>query len=184
MQIPAKWVAVLAAIQTVAPEAFLGGGALRDLDLGREVKDLDVFVSEPNFTFVDMHLRMVWGYRLRSVQRLDYFGADPSVAEAREFTKDGEPPLNIISLRDSFDFPGGLDRFDLGLCQIGFNGSEVVRTGAYVTDAQHQTMTVSRCSSEAQMERTVARAERLRAKYPDWDLCIPDGFSDFVSPEF
>jgi hypothetical protein len=179
MDIPAKWVAVLAVIQTVAPEAFLAGGALRDLDTGREVKDLDVFVSTPNFYAVEKTLRAA-GYFLRAVQRLDYLGADPSVAEAREFVKAGELPVNVISLNDSFGFPSGLYRFDLGLCQIGFDGREVVRTAAYVTDVQHQRMTVCRCGSEAQMERTEARGERLRGKYPGWPLHVPEQFREFV----
>jgi hypothetical protein len=181
MQIPAKWVAVLAAIQVAAPEAFLAGGALRDLDLGREVKDLDIFVSEAGYGAAQVVLSQL-DYAPANRQCLDYVGADFSVVEGREFKREGEVTVNLVCLRADFGFPSGLYRFDLGLCQIGFDGREVVKTAAYIEDATNKTLTVLRCESVDQMVRTEQRVERLQAKFPDWPSIIPAEFAQFQVP--
>src|SRR3569623_1528091 len=43
--IPERWQTVLRYVQNVAPDAVIAGGALRDLDNGRPVKDIDIFVQ-------------------------------------------------------------------------------------------------------------------------------------------
>ena len=43
--IPSSWRELLGEIREVAPDAVIAGGALRDRDNGRPIKDLDVFVQ-------------------------------------------------------------------------------------------------------------------------------------------
>lgn len=42
--IPQSWTDLLSQIQAICPSAVLAGGALRDLDHGVPVKDLDIFI--------------------------------------------------------------------------------------------------------------------------------------------
>src|SRR3546814_2316422 len=65
---------------------------------------------------------------------------------------------------------GLLERLDFGICQIGFDGTDVIRTPAYVRDRDNQTFTLIRCDNADQKERSRQRFERLSVKYPGWSF--------------
>jgi tRNA nucleotidyltransferase/poly(A) polymerase len=46
IELPRAWELVLERIRSVLPSAYLAGGAIRDFDNARAVKDFDVFFTE------------------------------------------------------------------------------------------------------------------------------------------
>lgn len=56
-----------------------------------------------------------------------------------------------------------LDRFDIGLCQIAFDGKKVVATGGYRDDAKFKTLTVHK-----PMYTTMEHVAAVVAKYPQF----------------
>ena len=64
-EVPWAWTEVLRTVQSVHPEAILAGGALRDLILGGEVKDLDIFIG-PDQTNLQEVLTLRHGWRAGS----------------------------------------------------------------------------------------------------------------------
>jgi len=46
IELPETWSSLLGLLRTVLPSAYLAGGAIRDFDNGRTVKDFDVFYTE------------------------------------------------------------------------------------------------------------------------------------------
>lgn len=170
MHIPAAYAATLAAVREVFPGALIAGGALRDLDNGREVKDLDIFA--PDVTDLD---------DLKA--RAGHFGVLLSVMGGYESwaTEEcvgvidlqiGDQPFQLIGLRSGPETI--LPRLDFGICRIGFDGTEVIRTGDYLADQATQSFTILRADDSAQRERSLRRFERLSAKYPGWKLVDPD----------
>lgn len=181
MKLPAMWGAILTALQDHAPEAFIGGGALRDMQMERPVKDVDLFMSEAEQFSPDRRALMAaFGYQSSDYINFDYTNGDHTLVDAWTFEKPGATPFNLIRLRSDYDFPSALQRFDLGICQIGHNGREVHRTDAFKADIKGQHMTVVRCENADQMAHTKARHARLQAKYDGWPLVIPDRFQLFV----
>ncbi|WGD31673.1 hypothetical protein AncyloWKF20_07595 [Ancylobacter sp. WKF20] len=174
--IPAQGRAVLALIQEHAPLAYLAGGALRDAWFGRPIKDLDFFVPYMEGHNAIHSALLDAGYTNTVVAAMQYFADDPTVADARLYEQPGQLPVNVIRLRVFQPCREALNRFDLGFCQIGFDGRNVHTTNAFAIDEADLTMTLTRCESPAQFERTEARAERLREKYREWLFVVPDKF--------
>ena len=56
LTIPSAWRAALGAVQSVVPQAVLAGGALRDRDNGKKVKDLDIFLPVSENTWYDLDM--------------------------------------------------------------------------------------------------------------------------------
>jgi hypothetical protein len=52
----------------------------------------------------------------------------------------GGPDLNLINVAPDFDTTQMLARMDFGICLIGFNGQDVIRTAEYLKDQQQKTV--------------------------------------------
>ncbi len=174
--IPLAWVHLLDEIRVIAPDAHIAGGALRDLDHDRPVKDIDIFIPAEHDVAVEL-LAMELGFeRDGAVDLSSMVGSDPAVRSSVTWKKEGHLPVNAIYLTSNTRPVDNLARLDLGLCQIAFDGQMLLRTPAYMTDWVDGTMTVTRCDNSDQMGRTVKRAARLRLKYPSYGFRIPTEF--------
>jgi hypothetical protein len=203
MQLPQTWTDALRALQTNGfPEAVIAGGALRDLDNGREVKDVDIFVQwRGSDTPLAIAQALGATHRVSTVTPesvCEYlenladvkgiYAADLKALEAEELSFglfDPIPPalapVQIIALEPFTDLMGVLRRIDFGLCQIGFDGQRVLKTPAYTADKYAKQMTVLRCDSTGQMLRTLKRFKRLSEKYSGFELSIPLEFQLYAA---
>ena len=173
--IPAEWQVLLRDIRAVAPEAFLAGGALRDLDNGRVIKDLDVFLSTDADMADVMTAMRKHGYTTVGSDlslREDYGSLGVGVTGILELrhSDPGVPPLNFIRVEDA-TVDAQINRFDFGICQIAYDGETVSRTMAYLLDQDAHTFTIIRRDDGD--ERALRRWERLRQKYEGWSLITP-----------
>lgn len=176
--IPARWLEILSAIQVVEPGAVLVGGALRDLAAGAPVKDLDIF-----FGINPLNNRQA----LDVVDALLIHDPDASLTMSCNFSSCDElgdcyqtdtyrlsdgTEVNLIVLAQ-----GGLkhvvERVDFGICQIGTDGVEVYETEQRIADLFAKTFTIVRGDTEADIERSLRRWDRLSQKYPGWTLVNP-----------
>jgi hypothetical protein len=176
--IPAPWLGVLAAIQAIAPEAHIAGGALRDLDNGRPVKDIDIFIPAEKDVAVSLLLLELGFERTVGLDLSSMAGADPAVSLSIEWHKEGHLPVNTVFLTRGTAVADNLARLDLGLCQIAFDGQCLLKTNAYRDDQADQFFTIVRADNQTQLDRTYGRYERLRKKYPGWALIDPTRWDD------
>lgn len=175
------WVDLLDRIRSRYPSAILAGGALRDLDNDRPVKDLDIFVNELADPSVVEHMT---GYTCSSTAPGQYIDAAREVECSYKFvapTKINQPDeINLIQLRSDFDVYRVIERVDFGLCQIALVAGNVIKTDLYRTDKQHQQFTLTRAESVAGVKRSLHRYDRLKAKYEGWPLVIPPKYVSTV----
>jgi hypothetical protein len=189
LTVPEAWTTVLDRVRAVLPSAFLAGGALRDLDNGRPVKDLDVFFTEEAYDLT---------YLEDSLAKLDYFYRSSCSAK---YMKDAAnevggtktywhcphysnadilPELNLIQLEPSFNPASIIDRVDFGLCQIGADARGVIKTAAYDYDKANQGFTLTRADTVEGVVRSIKRHKRLTEKYQGWSLMWKAEFDGLV----
>lgn len=179
LTIPTVWRRVLDALQRPFPESFIGGGALRDLDNDRPIKDVDVFIGEhENIGDKLVDALRPMGFVVQDVSLVDASSAGSTVQQVFEATHLVEvcPPLNIIVAGER-ESAGGfmqwhLDRFDIGLCRIAYDGSKVEYTSSYCVDKAERRLTVMHAHT---IERTMQRLQRISEKYRGWRLINVDG---------
>jgi hypothetical protein len=178
MQIPAAWENALRLIQTYAPSAVLAGGALRDLDNGKPVKDLDIFVH--GYHEIDT-LRLTM--RLKQTFDAQYLEGTKDVLAAYKVLNDLEcPEINIVHLRAPFTSFQCIERMDFGICQIAYLSNGMVETtAAYDADRRNHTITLMRADDQPGFDWSMRRYERLSKKYP-WPLVVPQHFKDLYGP--
>lgn len=179
MNIPKEWRDFLALVQQVDPFAILAGGALRDLDHGRPVKDLDIFV-QPGFNHAAFEKLLPPGSYWPVMRRADYASlVDVQSIWGSYVMRDSAPeefaetyPVQIIELNRLMPYWEVISRLDFGLCQIGFDGTAVFNTVAYKTDRDNKTFTLVRIDDEVGA-RARRREERLSKKYSDFRFIYP-----------
>lgn len=177
MEVPAPWQAALAAIQTVCPEAVIGGGCLRDLDNGREVKDIDIFVyGDKEASLRGLNLRLFGMTGIEHVGDIDPKGMYP-VGDGNDVvgffeieTTDVALPVQIIMV--SHDTARICDRFDYGICRISFDGNALTRTPEYEQDKIDQVFKLRRKRTDAELVASVHRYARLSKKYEGWKFAL------------
>lgn len=168
-------------VRSLLPSAFLAGGALRDLDNGRAVKDLDVFYTDNDPGFALDEALKKQGYTYHKYCAGDYMHASGEVQDACVWVSShGQPDLNLVHLVPSFNPASIIDRVDFGLCQIGCDALGVTSTPAYQYDKEHQCFTLTRAESVEGVERSLKRYARLSRKYPGWRLNVPKEFEPLV----
>lgn len=150
---------------------------MRDLDNGRPVKDLDVFFNED--TVADYTFEKVLGDRyvnsFNGCNNPQYIGAASEIFGTTVFLDaEGGPSLNLINVAPEFDTTRMLERMDFGICLIGFNGQDVIRTAAYHADQLSKQFTLTRADTIEGTMRSLKRYDRLQEKYHDWPLVIPE----------
>ncbi|MEZ2409817.1 hypothetical protein AB6806_23785 [Bosea sp. RCC_152_1] len=173
--IPGAWLTILAAVQTIHPEAILAGGALRDLDNGRPVKDLDIFIDAGRVSVGALSVLLGIDPTTVHVQGCDFSSClNESDCQFSDTFSCLGWEVNVIGLADMpVTLASVTERVDFGICQIGTDGVEVRKTLAYHNDKAFRRFTVCRQQSVDETDRSLRRWDRISAKYPGWTLVRP-----------
>lgn len=181
-EVPDDWLWLLNAVNRQLPEAFISGGALRDLLLEKPVNDIDIFVSAVDVSETEMeeYIRKVWNIK---PQRMGTTGAhladyDMAVCDVLSVWDQQVPMANgnvykvqIIALNCPTtqmlaDYV--LERIDFGVCRIACNsnGDYTIRD-EFLQDYLAKTFTLCKCTYP---DSHIRRWDRLKVKYPDWQV--------------
>lgn len=179
--IPFTWTQALSIIQRQGqPEAVIAGGALRDLDNLRPIKDIDVFVYG---TRTD-HLH---GLRNKLMQLGVTCGEiDPSkcypIGEVQKvvgfFDAEFEGLAHQVQVV-MLDHPCGvqiLDRIDYGICRIAWTGTELIAGPEYAEDKADKVFRMRMVRYGQELASSVHRYARLVTKFQGWT------WMNFVDP--
>lgn len=136
---------------------FICGGALRDTDLGKPFKDVDVFVSgfetdpEPRDEFGLADIGDRNAYLMRAFT-IDFMGFD----------------INVILMRTPWTLQTIAERCDFGICQIAWcpETDQTYRSEPYLHDINDRTVTATRATHPE-------RWERMQAKFPLYRMRNP-----------
>ena len=152
--IPQKWCDALAECQLKDPTAIIAGGCLRDLYFGREPKDVDIFTGQlPDWPLLDE-------------SSFDYEGMQYVLGVA-DYKRD-DIKYNVIIVEPVA--PNILiETFDLGFCQIAFDGKTLIKSQAFLWDAKYQLITLHHTD---RYSRSIRRYARINERY-NFDLIIP-----------
>jgi hypothetical protein len=186
-EIPATWTEALRSIQVLRPEAVIGGGCLRDLDNGRPVKDIDIFVRGSKAEHLEsLHQALSDGDQFH-VEEIDSDNWYPvgdgndvvGFFEMRLYVDD--PPIQIIMV--DFDCSLIVERFDYGICRIAFDGVTLIKSPEYLLDQANEVFKLRRSRDENQLAASVHRYARLVQKYPGWTFApyLSDAFEDALA---
>ena len=175
-----EWVEVLVKIQQHYPEAVIAGGALRDLQSGVPVKDLDIFVQYDD----DLYDNLVELFSLKEDKIINLDKLSEDQYETLEcvlggiYTMDGvlSIPVQVIGIQKFTSATKQLDKFDIDLCKLAHDGVEWTIGDKYHSDVHAKTMTIG--ISDELFEKfdtkyinsAMKHAQRLLAKYPDYQI--------------
>jgi hypothetical protein len=174
---------VLAALQQIAPEAHIAGGAVRDTILQKQIHDIDVFMSAEHVDEAAALLRSSCGYVKVGEWKQYLKFSDPAMTRVAKFEKADETiPICIIGLLPCYVSPkANMGRFDFGICMAAFDGDKVIRTGEFDIDERAHTFTLYRADNAPQFAYSMSRFEKITAgRYAGWSLVIPSVFEPFA----
>lgn len=184
MQIPTEWLEVLRKVQRVFPQAFIAGGALRDLEYNRPVKDVDIFIPVPRTEGSIEEQEVAF---LSNISKLDDMFdhlVSPTIPVyfknvTEDILKGGRLVESVHNVRiDDVHYEMilapeetcDIRTFDFSICQIKFDGDTVERTEAYqqtladgVVLFNHDYRTPNRAKE---------RIERMQNKFPDLEIRV------------
>ncbi len=173
MKLPDTWLFIMDRIQNISgwSNATLAGGALRDLDNGRQIKDVDIFVpfigndiarktlQQMLADFID-HKLCELEHNTHNVSQVGTEGISHF-----QFEQDGWL-FEISQITKAFDSKTLLDSFDIGLCMISLVGNAVYRRPEYQNDIVNKTITVIQETGGGEQ----IHAERIQKKYSGWRI--------------
>jgi hypothetical protein len=148
--------------------AILAGGCVRDALFGKPIKDIDIFVSEEDADSMKLSKALS-----RSVQKLNCtsYAEIPDVSSVFDVeVSAGEIPVQIVSMKNGMSPVERISTFDFGFCQVGYNGKEVIATEHFKSDFSNKTISLVYCEDQKEYGRSMARYERLKTKYPEFNL--------------
>lgn len=161
---PRLWFHELSLITACGFTARIAGGCLRDHDNQRPVKDVDIFVNYAPDLRV---LSESFGWTCNPAAN---YGDIADVAGLWTYVKDGVE-FNVIMLDRALSVDELAQRMDFGLCQIvAVDADHVLVTPQYLADLEVRTFTQL---DPLRTTRSLRRWERLKLKYPEWELVIP-----------
>lgn len=146
-------------------DAVIAGGAVRDVLLGRPVKDIDVWYSDDSHVdWVEVSRCFPTWKRLLHDDAAAYIsgGEVQAVIDLDSFS--GGKPVQLIRTWQSGR--SVLDRFDIGLCQVGYDG-RVFHTADFLRDVERETITILRSPKGGNVTAHMSNhLDRVQAKYP------------------
>lgn len=155
IDIPGKWIELLADLKKLSKSAVIAGGAIRDKYIGQPHKDLDFFTT----------VFPQWGLLEKS--SFDYEGMKYVVGVA-SLKLDGID-INLIMLEQDIEPMALIDSFDFGLCQIAFDGEKIIRSKAFEWDMKYGVMTMRHTD---RYQRSIKRWCRIGQRI-GYDIKIP-----------
>lgn len=176
LRIPKAWLDMMTRMETLTGQpCVLSGGALRDKFLGRQAKDLDLFMpySARAVALVEGAFTGYPKTQYVPPAVADYIGMVDCRAVLGYFVP-GLPPLNFVFLAENVSVEPGevARRNDFGICQVACDSQgNVAVTQAFAKDVIEKTFTLTRTGDD---ERALKRFEWLSKKYPDYRLIVPD----------
>jgi hypothetical protein len=175
-----SYAALLARVQSIAPEAHIAGGAVRDTILQRQIADIDLFMLDTHVEPAAALLRSACGY-VKVGEWQQYLGfSDPAMTRVAKFEKaDETTPVCIIGLTVAYANPeANLARFDFGICMAAFDGKQITRTSEFDRDMEGQMFTLLRADSFLQFTYSMSRFNKItRDRYQGWSLTVPEEFA-------
>lgn len=166
LPVPDHWTQVLNKIRAAFPGAVIAGGALRDLYHKRPVKDVDIFV--PHFpyessTVFDMFPEIVLDKD--TIYGRDHVDkdADRDIFAIFKLVDNGVKFDIIFAANKACD----MNTFDLDICQINYDGEKVSATDAFMRCVKEKFIRVMNIN---RTDRQAKRLERMKAKYPDYEI--------------
>lgn len=172
IQLPPSWIEVIDAIRRYPGWACstIAGGALRDLDNGRQVKDVDIFVpyrgdNEEVFKALSTVLPSANITEIEhNVHNASQLGAE-GISHFL-FEVDGWK-FEISQKTEIFNHVNLLGSFDIGICMISLSlSNNIYRSSYYNLDKARKQLRVVQATGGREMEH----AERLARKYTDWTI--------------
>ena len=144
--------------------SIVAGGYLRDLDLGRTPKDVDVLVeyeSDSDYGEVAIQAR-VHGYSVKMVGNVYDTTSDNELRRIFKLEKVGELPIDVIFLNIPVmdrvaDFPCNLSQIYRNSC------GTVMKTPAYECGVRDKTVIYNLLTLRPNYEA------KLRSYFPDWE---------------
>jgi hypothetical protein len=178
LDIPVAWRNALTAIRKAAPGAVIAGGALRDIDNNRPVKDIDVFTQgDCSGDLFGVHFALsAAGFECSDIDDENMYpvGDLNDLVGFFEFRAEGiDLPFQMIvtSCRTN-DI---VSRFDFGICKLAFDGKTLIQHPEYDEDKLARTFRLRRERAPVEMVASIHRFARLSRKYEDWRFAL---FSD------
>jgi len=178
-EIPKEWLLILDKVQNEVglKGAILAGGALRDLNLGGQVKDLDIFCK---FTEgLEEKLEEVFGSgNVKNLfiddEEYDSFDADQLF---EVYSPDVDYPIQIIG-KPKFSIERVIKSFDIDLCKFWTDGTRYEADVGAKDDWTTKTITISNTGDTKSFIGSVNHAARIFAKYPDFKITYGGGMFD------
>lgn len=158
INIPDEWCAKLIDLQQIAPNSIIAGGALRDLYTGHQPKDVDFFSDSTTLP--------TWADGPQE-SNIDYKGMKYVLGVAEY--KGNNLPYQVV-IHEPIAHEALLESFDIGLCQIGFDGKSLIKTEAFLWDIKHNIMTLRHID---RYPRSILRYARINQRY-NMELHIPE----------
>lgn len=155
-ELPDELVNVLKEVQVYDPKAILAGGCLRDIFYGRPYKDVDIFT------------RVMPDWEGMTSSGMDYEGMKyvQAVAEIRR----DDAVINLILVEANTENWPLIESFDFGFCQIGFDGTQLMKTPGFEGDYKHGRITLYYID---RYPRSIRRYAGWATKYSGMEIAIP-----------
>ena len=163
------------------------GGAPRDLTLGKEPSDIDMYIYAENPKDYKAKIKDLSVYFGEGrVVGGGYMGAGgqglPNIVGIREFKSEDGDILQVMGFKKEDD---GLDSlaksvmttYDFGLCMIGYDSNkELVKSRYFELDVMSKCLTLRNWENLSLLKRSVdVHLPKLQAKYPDYKYNGPLG---------
>lgn len=190
--LPAKATDMLALVQKYVPGAVIAGGYLRDLYIGIQPKDIDIFI--PFVEDIDSILTKIDNEISPKIEVMSIQFTDSRISEMHgaaympqseitrvwdvRSTKEDNTPYQIIMLQKDLDIRDRISKYDFGFCQIYFDGCSVYATDAFQKDVDNKTFTLVHCEDDEQFARSMRRANKFKDKLPNWQFVNTTEFKE------
>jgi len=183
MKLPADWQAFLMRLQSQFPEAVIAGGALRDLILQRDIRDIDIFVQSRG-KMTEPMINMALGTFVQPMNPewvKDYEEHLPELFAVYELGGYDEEsrPFQIIALNMEVTPKSVIDRIDFGICRVAHDGEVFIITREFTKDAEQQTFTLVHTNNRQSSQKRFYRlTEEKYLGYGAVDLWEPKRFEE------
>lgn len=182
-----RYTNMLKTIRSIAPQAHIAGGAVRDTILQKTIHDIDVFIDDDIDSAAEEVAKMLrsnFSY-IKTGEWKQYLGfSDPAMTRVAKFEKADEAiPLCIIGLKSRYTTPqANIARFDFGVCMAAFDGENTILAAEFDTDVENKTFTLCRADNLAQFTYSMSRHKKISAgRYKGWELSIPRAFEGYAT---